>query len=120
MIAAIPRLAVIAISWIIRIFISMMVIKPMVSLKSAMPPGTSSRRKLDLDAVPLSAPSKTSARKALTICTPWLTAMAKTRNGTKIDIGSMPKPSRVSIPSCHTTAISEHARTMRVSLMFCE
>ena len=33
--------------------------------------------------------------------------MAKTRNGTRIDIGSMPYPIRCSVPSCHTTAASE-------------
>ncbi len=57
MIAATPRLAVIAISWIMRILISMMVMKPMVSVSRATPPGISSRRKVLRAAVWLSAPS---------------------------------------------------------------
>ncbi len=51
MMTATPRLAVIAISWIIRISISMMVMKPMVSDSRAMPPGTSRRRKVERAAV---------------------------------------------------------------------
>jgi len=56
MMTATPRLAVIAISWIMRISINMMVTKPMVSLSRAIPPGSSSRRKVDRAAVTLSAP----------------------------------------------------------------
>ena len=92
MMVATPRLAVIAICWMTSILISMMVMKPMVSEISATPPGTSSLRKLVRAAVRPSAPLKTAARLAVIICTPWLTAMAKIKNGTRIPIGSMPKP----------------------------
>ena len=79
-----------AISWMTRIWITSRVRKPMTSVASAVLPGASRRRKAMREAVSESAPLKTSERAALTICTAWLTAIAKTRNGTRIDIGSMP------------------------------
>ncbi len=120
MMTATPRLAVIAISWIIRILISMMVMKPMVSDSSAIPPGISSRRKVERAASRLLGLSKTSARNALTICTPWLTPIANIRKGTRIDIGSMPNPSSVRSPSCQITAINEQPTMITVSLALCE
>ena len=110
MIAATPMLAVSAISWMTRTSISEMVMKPTESETSATEPGSSRRRKLARAASGALAPPITSARTALTICTPWLTPIANTRKGTRMDIGSMPKPSPVTAPSCHTTAIREQAR----------
>ena len=46
--------------------------------------------------------------------------MAKIRKGTRIDIGSMPKPSRVSNPSCQTTATKAQPTTITVNLKLCE
>src|SRR3546814_5314948 len=45
----------------------------------------------------------TSARQALVICTAWLTPIEKIRNGTRIDIGSMPKPISGRMPTSHST-----------------
>jgi hypothetical protein len=120
MMTATPRLAVMAISWIMRMLMSMIVMNPMVSDSNAMPPGTRSRRKVERAAVMLSAPSYTSAPNAEIICTPWLTPMAKMRNGTRMDMGSMPKPSRVSRPTCQMTAMREHPSTITVSLKLWE
>ena len=47
-------------------------------------------------------------------CAPWLTPMAKTRNGTRIEYGSSSKPKAATKPSSHTTAISEQAITSAV------
>ena len=55
--SALKKLAVTAISWIIRIWMSMMVMKPMVSLSRATPPGMRRRRKVARAAGRLSAPS---------------------------------------------------------------
>ena len=53
---AIPRLAVIAISWIISISINRIVIKPMQSLIKAIMPGTNSRRNAVRAAAMVSVP----------------------------------------------------------------
>ena len=50
----------------------------------------------------------------------WLSAMAKTRNGTRIDSGSMPKPSRLSRPICQTTAQAEVISGRMVRTIDCE
>ena len=109
MMAATPRLAVTAISWMTRTSMNETVMKPTESEASATAPGSSRRRKLARAASGPGAPAATSARTELTICTPWLTPIAKTRKGTRMDIGSTPNPSAVSPPSCQTTATSEHA-----------
>ncbi|MNY30634.1 hypothetical protein D3C86_1647480 [compost metagenome] len=49
------------------------------------------------------APASTSCFQALVICTAWDTPMEKIRNGTRIDIGSMPSPSNGNRPSSQTT-----------------
>ena len=115
MIAATPRLAVIAISLMTCTSMSEMVTKPTESEASATAPGSRRRRKLARAASSPLAPPAVSARTELTICTPWLTPIANTRNGTRMDIGSTPKPSAVSPPSCQTTAIREQARGGTVS-----
>ncbi|MNF52347.1 hypothetical protein D3C84_336910 [compost metagenome] len=48
-------------------------------------------------------PANTSCFQALVICTAWDTPMEKIRNGTRIDIGSMPRPSSGNRPSNQTT-----------------
>ena len=115
MITATPRLAVLASSWMIGISISRMVRKPAVSVARATLPGMNRRRKQMRAAAEQSAPSQTWPFSALIICTPWDTPMAKTRNGTRIDSGSMPKPNSTSSPSCQTTATSEQTSGRMVS-----
>ena len=115
MIAATPRLAVTAISLMTCTSMNEMVTKPTESEASATEPGSRRRRKLARAASWPLAPPATSARTELTICTPWLTPIANTRNGTRMDIGSTPNPSAVSPPSCQTTAIREHASGGTVS-----
>ena len=90
MMAATPMPAAMAISWMTRISMNRIATNPTTSVASAAKPGTSRRRKRLRAAVMRSAPSKTSDPNELIICMPWLTAMANTRNGTRIDIGSMP------------------------------
>ena len=115
MITATPRLAVIASSWMIGISISRMVRKPAVSVASATLPGMNRRRKQMRAAAEQSSPSHTWPFRALIICTPCETPMAKTRNGTRIDSGSMPNPNSTSNPSCQMTATSEQIRGRIVS-----
>ena len=115
MITATPRLAVIASSWMIGISISRMVRKPAVSVASATLPGMNSRLKQMRAAEWQSSPAVTWPFRALIICTPWETPMAKTRNGTRIDNGSMPKPNSTSRPNCQTTATREQISGRMVS-----
>ena len=89
-IAATPMLAAMANSRIVGTGMSRMVINPIVSVINATLPGTSSCRNALRAASSESLPANSSARNARTICTPWLTPIAKMRNGTRIDIGSMP------------------------------
>src|SRR5690554_6615741 len=104
--------------------ISMMyrVKKPIASLTSATEPGTTSAAKVPSAASRGPASPVSRLRKLLTICTPWLTAIANTKNGTNIEYGSMVKPNIVTMPNCHTTAIKEQVttvsalRTERVSI----
>ncbi|MNT68021.1 hypothetical protein D3C72_2062170 [compost metagenome] len=60
-------------------------------------------QKAERAAVTESLPASTSCFQALVICTAWDTPMEKIRNGTRIDIGSMPRPSIGSRPSSQTT-----------------
>jgi len=106
--------------------------KPMQPASSATEPGTNSAWKLNLAAssgptacaararssstVPSSRPpKKISPRKRLIICSPWLTAIAKIRNGVSMFIGSMPKPISGSVPSIHTTDTSAHSTVSEAS-----
>ena len=115
MIAATPRLAVIAISLMTCTSMSEMVMKPTESEASATAPGSRRRRTLARAASTPLAPPAASARTELTICTPWLTPIANTRKGTRMDIGSTPNPSPARAPICHTTATREHASGGTVS-----
>ena len=90
MITPTPRLAEIASSRINWILMTRIVRNPTVSASSATPPGTSSWRNALRPASRSSAPVIISDRNARTICTPWLTPMANTRNGTSSESGSTP------------------------------
>ena len=120
MITATPILAVIANSRIMPISITNNVIKPTVSDNSAIPPGTSKFLNAAIDARLAPIPVTACFSTALIICTPWLTPMANTKNGTSIDIGSIPKPIEVSSPSCQITAMIEHTNGNNVSMMLRE
>ncbi len=128
---ATPMVAVIASSKMMRIGITRIAAKPMQPATRATEPGTSSARKAlraavsgsmpvrlaNSSGVPSSRPPKNiSPRYRLIICSPWLTAMAKIRNGVSMFIGSMPKPSRRSAPSIHTTEISAQSTVSEASL----
>ena len=63
-----------------------------------------------------SPPKKISPRKRLIICSPWLTAIAKIRNGVSMFIGSMPKPMSLSAPSIQMTATSAANTVSEASL----
>ena len=88
--AATPRLAAMAISWITGTGMSAMATKPTVSEARATVPGSRRRRRPRRAASSGAAPAAASARAAPTIWTPWLTPIANTRNGTRIDMGSIP------------------------------
>ena len=90
MITLTPRLAVIASSWIVGILITSIVMNPTVSVSSATMPGAMSCMKAARAAVGPSWPLKASLRKVQIFWTPWLTPIAKTRNGTRMENGSMP------------------------------
>ena len=81
MIAATPRLAVIAISLMTCTSINEMVMKPTESEARATAPGSRRRRKLARAASMPFAPPATSARTELTICTPWLTPDGEHQEG---------------------------------------
>ena len=120
MITATPRLAVIASSRMIPISMTSKVRKPTVSDRSAIPPGISSARNAAIAACFALLPLTMFFSTALIICTPWLTPIAKTKNGTRIDMGSRPKPSEVNKPICQMTAITEQAIGKIVSMILRE
>ncbi len=71
--------------------------------------GMSSCRNVRRAASMLPRPASAASLTALIFCTPWLTPIAKIRNGTSSPRGSIPYPSSTSVPNCHTTAITEQA-----------
>ena len=90
-ITASPRLAVMPSSRTMAILMCRITRKPSTSVTSATDPGTSSRASAVRAAGSGAAPrTATSWRQALPICTAWLTPMEKIRNGTRMDMGSMP------------------------------
>ncbi len=115
MITSTPRLAVRASSWIIRISMSRIVRNPIVSVIRATPPGTTRRRKAARAASGASAPRWISEDTPLTIWTPCDTPMAKTRKGTRMDMGSIPNPRSLRMPRSQMTAITEQVRARSVS-----
>ncbi|MCY1428172.1 hypothetical protein D9M71_440450 [compost metagenome] len=85
-----PRQAVMPSSRTLSISMRMITAKPSALASKARAPGTKMRRNELCAAASESAPASTSSFQALVICTAWETPMEKIRNGTRIDIGSMP------------------------------
>src|SRR3989344_3790529 len=94
-----PMQAVTPSSWTMGISIIMITANPRAFISKAREPGMkilqNARRAASLELLPAS----TSCFQALVICTAWDTPMEKIRNGTRIDIGSMPNPNSGNNPS---------------------
>ncbi|EDS99590.1 hypothetical protein BamIOP4010DRAFT_6894 [Burkholderia ambifaria IOP40-10] len=88
------------------ILIRMITMKPSALVSSATVPGTNSLRNASRAASADDAPRTSACFHALVICTACDTPIEKIRNGTRIDIGSMPSPSTGSAPSSQTTGSS--------------
>ncbi len=87
---ATPILAVMAISRMTCTGIIKMVMKPTKSASRAITAGMSNCLNVRRAASMLSRPSKAASVTALIFCTPWLTPIAKMRNGTSSPSGSKP------------------------------
>ncbi|MNY32698.1 hypothetical protein D3C86_1669290 [compost metagenome] len=111
-----PRQAVTPSSWTMGMSISMITAKPTAFISRASEPGMKILQKAAWAASCELAPASTSCFQALVICTAWDTPMEKIRNGTRIDIGSMPRPSSGSRPSSQTTGSSATTSATTVSL----
>ncbi|MNO81220.1 hypothetical protein D3C76_724530 [compost metagenome] len=111
-----PMQAVTPSSCTMGMSISMITAKPRAFISSARAPGMKILQKAERAAVTESLPSSTSCFQALVICTAWDTPMEKIRNGTRIDMGSMPRPSSGSRPSSQTTGSSATSSDTTVSL----
>ena len=98
--------------------IRMITMKPSALVSSATVPGTNSLRNASRAASTDDAPRTSTCFHALVICTACDTPIEKIRNGTRIDIGSMPRPSNGSAPSSHTTGSS--ATTSASTVVFNE
>ena len=98
-----PIVAVYASSRTISISTKPMTMKPSALASSAIAPGMKSFWNECVDAVMPSAPCSVSSFQALVICTACETAIEKIRNGTRIDIGSRPRPKTGSSPSSQIT-----------------
>ena len=85
------------------ISISMITPKPRAFISSARAPGMNILLKAALAALTESLPASTSCFQALVICTAWDTPIEKIRNGTRIDIGSIPRPSKGNNPRSQMT-----------------
>ena len=101
-----PMHAVTPSSCTMGISISMITPKPNAFISNASEPGMKILQKAVCAACTEGLPASTSCFQALVICTACDTPMEKIRNGTRIDIGSMPRPSNGSRPSNHTTGNS--------------
>ena len=111
---ATPRLAVSARSWMTSMSITISTAKPTASASSAVSPARNRRRKVKRAATRRCAPRPMSCMIPFIFCAPWLTPMAKTRKGTRIEYGSSSKPKAAIRPSSQTTATSEQAITSAV------
>jgi len=109
-----PMQAVTPNSCTMGISISMITPKPRAFISSASAPGIKILLNAALAALTESLPASTSCFQALVICTAWDTPMEKIRNGTSIDIGSIPRPSNGSRPSNHKTGSKATNRATRV------
>ncbi len=98
-----PIVAVNASSRTISISTNAMTMNPSAFASSAMAPGMNSFWNECVEAVMPSAPCSVSSLQAFVICTACDTAMEKIRNGTRIDIGSRPRPNTGSRPSSQMT-----------------
>ena len=114
-ISSTPMQAVMPSSWTIGMSMNMITAKPSALVSSATAPGMNSLRKAVCEALTASAPCTTSCRQALVICTAWLTPMEKIRKGTRIDIGSTPKPISGSVPISQSTGSSATTSATTVS-----
>ncbi len=94
--------------------ISMITANPRAFISKASEPGMKILQNADCAACRALAPATTSCFQALVICTAWDTPMEKIRNGTRIDIGSMPSPSSGNRPSSHTTGSSATTSATKV------
>ena len=91
----------------IGIGISISVTKVTNAVTSASVPGINRPVKLARAAWSVVLPCEISRTMKLICCTPCETPIANTRNGTSTASGSSPKPSRCSVPNCHTSEASE-------------
>ena len=93
----------------------MMTAKPSALVSSATAPGMNNAVKASRAAATASAPRSTACFHALVICTACETPIEKMRKGTRMDIGSMPKPMSGSSPNSHTTGSSATTSATTVS-----
>ncbi|MCY1399383.1 hypothetical protein D9M71_144360 [compost metagenome] len=112
-----PRVAVIANSRTISMSTRAITTKPRALASSATAPGMNSFWKQLREAVTPSAPARVSSFQALVICTAWDTPMEKIRNGTRIDMGSRPRPTSGRMPSSQTTGTTAHISAQPVSII---
>ncbi|MNE23958.1 hypothetical protein D3C80_1172310 [compost metagenome] len=98
-----PIQAVTPSSCTIGMSISMITPKPKAFISNAREPGMKILQKARCAACSESLPASTSCFQALVICTACETPMEKIRNGTRIDIGSIPRPISGNKPNSHTT-----------------
>ena len=99
------------------ISISMITANPKAFINKAKEPGMNILQNAERAASLAEWPASTSCFQALVICTAWDTPMEKIKNGTRIDIGSMPRPSNGNRPSNQTTGsnATSSATTVRRS-----
>ncbi len=110
--------AVTANSCTISISTKPITIKPKALATKAIVPGINSFWKQAVDASSPFFPASVSSFHALVICTAWETPIEKIRNGTRMDIGSIPRPKIGSRPSNQITGAT--AQTMPRPVIFHE
>ena len=91
--------------------------KPTAFVSRAVVPGIAILRNADSAPCAEFMPASTSTCQVCVICTAWETPIAKITKGTRMDIGSMPMPSSLSVPSSHSTGSNAtiSATTVRLS-----
>ncbi|MNM84947.1 hypothetical protein D3C81_970520 [compost metagenome] len=109
-----PMHAVTPSSCTIGMSISMITAKPRAFISNANDPGMKILQNAECAACWALAPATTSCFQALVICTACDTPIEKIRNGTRIDIGSIPSPSSGNSPSSQTTGSSATTSATRV------
>ncbi len=111
-----PMVAVKASSRTISMSTNAITMKPKALASSAVAPGMNRFWNDRVEAVTPSAPWSVSSFHALVICTAWDTAIEKIRNGTRIDIGSRPRPNTGSSPSSQMTGTIAQMSASEVSI----